>query len=70
MHIGAVPSLRVGNLEKVEEIYKITVYERSNEEYYTFCTPECVMAIDNYLGYRKRYGEKINDNSPLKGWIT
>ena len=67
MRIGAVPFLRVGNVEKIVggEIYKITVYEKSNEEYYTFCTPECAMAIDSYLEYRKRYGEKINDNSPL-----
>jgi integrase len=65
MRIGAIPGLKVGNLEKIQDVYKIIVYERTKEEYYTFCTPECAAAIDNYLEYRKRYGEKITDNSPL-----
>ena len=46
-------------------IYKITVYEGFNEEYVTFCTPECSKAIDQYLDMRKRYGEKLNPNSFL-----
>lgn len=65
MRIGAVPELKIGNIEKIEDIYKITLYERTKEEYYTFCTPECAKAIDSYLEYRKRYGEKVTDNSPL-----
>ncbi len=47
MRIGAIPGLRLRNLEKVEsdyDIYKITVYEGFNEEYITFCTPECTRA--------------------------
>lgn len=47
MRIRAIPGLRLRNLEKVEsdyDIYKFTVYEGFNEEYITFCTPECTRA--------------------------
>jgi len=69
MRIGAIPGIRLRNMEKVESeygtIYKITVYEGFNEEYITFCTPECTIAIDNYLAMRKRYGEKLIASSFL-----
>ena len=70
VRIGAVPGLRLRNIEKVLTdsglaIYKITVYEGFNQEYTTFCTPECSTAIDNYLKMRERYGEKLNPNSYL-----
>lgn len=61
MRIGAIPGLKVGNLDN----YKITVYENDKEEYFTFITPECKHAIDSYLDMRSRYGEKINDDSYL-----
>ena len=36
------------------------------DRYYTFTTPECARAIDNYLyAYRKRLGEELKDSSPL-----
>ena len=38
------------------------VYEGSNEQYYTFCTPECACFIDSYLEYRTKNGEKINND--------
>jgi integrase len=67
MRVGAIPSLRLSNLEKVEseyyDIYKITVYEGFNEEYITFCTPECKKAIDEYLKMRSQYGEKLTPDS-------
>jgi integrase len=69
MRIGAIPSLRLRNLEEIEvsnsKIYKITVYENDNEEHFTFCTPECAKMIDQYLEMRERYGEKIDQNSFL-----
>ena len=70
MRIGAIPSLRLRNIEKVEidaatSIYKIMVYEGFKEEYITFTTPECTAAIDSYLKMRERYGEKLNTNSFL-----
>lgn len=67
MRIGAIPELKYGNLQKVDKygIYQITVYEGSGSEYVTFCTPECARSIDDYLEYRKRYGENITIESPL-----
>jgi len=61
MRIGAIPSLRISNVDE----NKITVYENAKEEYFTFITPECKNAIDSYIDMRSRYGEKINDNSFL-----
>jgi hypothetical protein len=31
----------------------------------TFCTPECAKAIDDYLDYRRRCGEKLTPESPF-----
>jgi integrase len=68
IRVGAIPSLKIRNLEKIGKynIYKITVYENEDEEYVTYCTPECTMAIDSYLEYRRRHGEHpIKEYSPL-----
>ena len=68
IRVGAIPSLKLRNLEKIEKYnnYKITVYENEDEEYITYCTPECAMAIDSYLEYRRRHGEHpIKEYSPL-----
>ena len=63
--IGAIPLLHVRDLERKDNMYKITVYENDREEYFTFCTPECTLAIDAYLDMRRRYGEKIGPDSIL-----
>jgi hypothetical protein len=34
------------------------------EEYYCFTIPECATAIDTYLDFRIRLGEKLTDDSP------
>jgi hypothetical protein len=68
IRVGALPSLKIRNLERIEEysLYKITVYEGEDEEYTTFCTPECSKEIDSYIEYRKRHGEHpLRDDSPL-----
>jgi len=66
MRQGAIHLLKIGHLEKMQqEVYKITVYKNHKEEYITFCSPECVKAIDDYLAYRERYGEKLKSFSPL-----
>lgn len=56
IRVGAIPSLKIRNLEKIDKynLYKITVYENEEEEYTTFCTPECAAEIDSYLEYRQR----------------
>jgi integrase len=67
MRIGAVPSLKITDLKKIEDynLYQIIAYSNSEEEYYCFCTPEAAASIDSYLLYRERYGEKLTPNSPL-----
>lgn len=65
MRIGALPSIRLGSIEKMDSIYRITVYEGSNSQYDTFCSPECASFIDAYLEFRKRNGENLQDKSFL-----
>ena len=69
MRIGALHSLRIGDLQKLQYgnfwIHKVQVYARTHDRYYTFCTPECTKAIHEYLEYRKRCGEELKDESPL-----
>jgi hypothetical protein len=67
MRIGAIPSLKITDLKKIEDysLYQITVYSGSEEEYYCFCTPEAAASIDSYLAYRERYCERLTPNSPV-----
>jgi integrase len=70
IRLAALPSLRMKDLTEIsldekEKLYRITIYEGYQEEYVTFCTPECYRAIDTYLSYRVRSGEVIKPNSPL-----
>ena len=65
--MGALSPLLVSHLERKRDFYKINVYKGLKEKgkYFTFCTPECAKAIDTYLEFRERCGEKINADSPL-----
>ncbi|MGH9979864.1 MAG: hypothetical protein ACRD8Z_29090 [Nitrososphaeraceae archaeon] len=73
MRIGALPTLTIGNLLKVQvkgyppslHIYKIIVYEGEHEEYYTFTTFECAQAVDDYLKEREHFGEQLQMDAPL-----
>lgn len=71
MRVGAIPSMTIGALTKVElqgypsHLYKITVYEGEPQQYYCFCSFECAQMLDKYLGYRQRFGEIIKPTSPL-----
>lgn len=62
-----LPYLKLGDLEFIERhgIYAIKVYKRTPAEYLTFCSPECAMAIQEYLRYREQSGEKLTPDSPL-----
>ena len=68
--IGSLSNLTLGNLTKLNDygIFKIVVYEGTNNEYYTFCSKECASAIDSYLNYRKRCGENISFNQNTNTW--
>jgi site-specific recombinase XerD len=73
LRIGALPCLTVGNLSRVyppgysseSHIYKIVVYDKEPEQYYTFTTFELAKAIDVYLDHRKRNGEELKPETPL-----
>ena len=67
MRIGAVTELKLKHLKEInkEKIYKITVYEKSKDEYYTFCSLECDSIIKSYLDFRKKSGEILEKESYL-----
>jgi hypothetical protein len=66
---GAISSLNFHHIKEITtscgKIYRFVVYEGSNDEYLTFCTPEAAKAVDTYREYRQRYGEMITPQSPL-----
>jgi hypothetical protein len=55
------------HLHKIPEynLYKLIIYEGTDDEYFCFTTPEAAAAIDNYLQYRQRHGEKLTPDSYL-----
>src|ERR1041384_1861501 len=80
MRIGAIPSLKLCDIHKDTKndnaVHKadnhgqsfgnsITVYANTKDKYITFITPECRAAIDTYLQFRERCGEKLTKDSPL-----
>jgi integrase len=65
MRIGGLGPLKVGDLERVTDIYKVTVYSGKKEQYITFTTPEAAKEITAYLQFRKRRGEHITSDSSV-----
>jgi integrase len=67
LRVGAIPHLRIRDLEPNDnyQIYRINAYAKSRQKYFSFCTPECRKAIDVYLEFRKRWGERITDDTLL-----
>jgi integrase len=65
--IGAIPGLTLSALEYIEkyQLYKVTFYENTREEYYSFTTPEFSKYLLQYLQFRERCGEKLKSSSPL-----
>ncbi len=73
IRVGALPQIKLKDLMKWEiegkdqYIYQIQVYSSSSKyRYFTFCTPECALAIDNYLDLRRRFGENLEQTR--RGW--
>jgi integrase len=64
MRLGGLAGLKVGNIQKIEEfqLYRVTVYEGSSEEYVCYTTPEAASAVDFYLDLRQRCGEKLGSD--------
>jgi integrase len=79
LRLGAIPSIKLKHLEGGSDFIssdlghdskkstppKLTIYENSNEEYYTFITPECASLIKEYINYRRRNGEKVTPEAHL-----
>lgn len=68
LRVGAISTLRIKDVEPNDNygIFKISVYSKSRKSrYFSFCTPECRKSIQSYLDYRKRWGERIGEESPL-----
>ena len=71
IRIGALQLIRIGDLERIDNLYKITVYSGDREEYFTFCTPECAKEIDTYLEFRRKrkhydnFGNLIPEDDPI-----
>jgi site-specific recombinase XerD len=66
--LGSLELLKIRDLTPVDKynLYQIRVYANSKSNTrFTFCTPECRKAIDSYLDYRRRSGERLLPNSPL-----
>jgi site-specific recombinase XerD len=66
--VGALSLVRIKDLEPIDKygIYKITYYPQSKKfRYFSFCTPECRTAISSYLEHRKRWGERLTDDTPV-----
>jgi integrase len=64
---GGIIKLQLKHLNKIDKhrIYAIDVYKKAKEQYYTFCTPEARKAIEVYLDWRTKLGEKLTPESPL-----
>jgi site-specific recombinase XerD len=66
--VGAIPLLRIKDLEPIDKynIYKVTYYSNSKKHcYFSFCSPEARKHIDSYLQWRERLGEKLKPETPL-----
>lgn len=65
IRIGALGSLKYGDLERIDDLYKVRVYSGDKEQNITFTTPEAAKEIDTYLDFRKRRRENISADSYL-----
>ena len=68
IRIRAIIDLKLEDLITVPDykLYQVKVYSDTNQRYLTFTTPEAAKAIDVYLKYRERYGERLTHKSPLR----
>jgi integrase len=69
LRVGAITSLKIRDLEKIEkyQLYKLNVYSSDDDASYTsYVTPECTSYIDSYLEFRSLHGERpVKEDAPL-----
>lgn len=64
--IGAIKDLKIRNIMDMPHgCMAAQIYEGSNEEYWTFLTPEASDQLKNYLKKRADDGEHLDKNHPL-----
>ena len=63
-HLMSMPNPNNPTIEP-EWCYAVKIYDESNENYWSFLTPEAKLILDRYLNGRKLSGEKLTDESPL-----
>jgi integrase len=65
MRLGAISELKLKHIRDIEDCKAIIVYEGSNDEYWTFLTPEATRIVNMYLEKRRSDGEILVPESPL-----
>ena len=66
VRIGAFDGLVMEHLTDLEDGCKaVLIYPGTNDEYYTFLTPEASSILDEYLEKRSIDGERIGKDSPV-----
>jgi integrase len=64
IRIGSFETMKLKHLEDMPDNCKsVLVYDDHNKEYQSFIHHEAVQALDEYLAYRTRLGEKITPDS-------
>lgn len=64
--VGAFNLFSVGDYKRLNSgIGQIKIYRGSEEEYYSFLTPECCDVLEKYLEDRQKNNEVITNDSPL-----
>ena len=71
IRLGAWDYLRWGNIKPIEKkgigivAAKMIIYEGEDEEYFTFISKEAFLALNEWIQYRQKSGEMIDENSWL-----
>jgi len=70
IRLGAWDDLKHKHIQPVEKdgkviAAKIIVYAGSDEQYYSFISPEAYKELDEWIDFRRKSGEKITDESWL-----
>lgn len=63
--LGALAAAKFSDLQDRGDIYKITYYPNTLQEYWSYCSPEARIALDTYFEIRRRHGEVIVANAPI-----
>ena len=61
LRLGAIPDIKLKHLQD----NTLIVYEGSSEEYNTFVTQETLNFIQEYINYRRRFGENVTSEAYL-----